>query len=69
MWPAHVAAHVATASDLRRQEDADTGWIETEDPQHAKSSQTVIWKEQGVVWDRPGQIGLKIGLKIGLGRP
>ena len=58
-------ANVATATELRRQEYADTGRIETEYPHHAKSYQTVIWKDQGVVWDRPGHIGLKNGL----GRP
>ncbi len=60
-----LTANVATATELRRQEYADTGRIETEYPHHAKSYQTVIWKDQGVVWDRPGHIGLKNGL----GRP
>ena len=58
------AANVDTASELRKQEAA-TGPITTQFPHHAKPYHTVIWKDQGIVWDRPGFIGLKNGL----GRP
>jgi putative transposase len=59
-----VAANLATARDLRQQEAAQ-GTITTRYPHHPKPYQTVIWKDQGIVWDHPGFIGLKNGL----GRP
>src|SRR5262249_51163103 len=55
------AANVAAASALRRQEKAQSGQRKTEYPHHVKPYQTVIWNDQGVVWDQPGQIGLKNG--------
>jgi putative transposase len=58
------AANVDTATALRKQEAAH-GVITTQYPHHAKAYQTVIWKDQGIIWDRPGCIGLKNGL----GRP
>ena len=57
-----LAATIATtppSSAGRRA--AATGRIQTECPRHPKPSQTVIGKDQGVVWDRPGGIGLKNG--------
>ena len=56
-----LAANIATTTQLRRQEAAATGRIQTDYPRHPKPYQTVIWKDQGVVWDRPGCIGLKNG--------
>jgi putative transposase len=60
-----LAANIATATELRKQELTETGRLQTEYPHHAKTYQTVIWKDQGVVWDQPRCIGLKNGL----GRP
>src|SRR5690242_5984621 len=40
------AANVATASELRRQDLAETRMIQTEYPRHAKAYQTVVWKDQ-----------------------
>lgn len=58
------AANVDTATELRQQEAAH-GAVTTQYPHHAKPYQTVFWKDQGIVWGRPGHIGLKNGL----GRP
>ena len=55
------AANVDTATELRQQEAAQ-GSITTQYPHHPKSYHTVIWKDQGLVWDRPGHLGLKNGL-------
>jgi putative transposase len=59
------AANLATAADLRRQEMEEIGHIQTKYPYHTKSYQTVVWKDQALLFDRPGFLGLKNGL----GRP
>jgi hypothetical protein len=43
-----VAANVETATDLRRQEVAETGRIQTQSPHHSKVYQTVVWKNQAL---------------------
>jgi hypothetical protein len=43
-----VAANVETATELRRQELAETGRIQTKYPHHPKAFQTVVWKEQAL---------------------
>jgi putative transposase len=58
------AANIDTATALRKQEAAH-GAVTTQYPHHAPPSQTVVWKDQGIIWDQPGHIGLKNGL----GRP
>ena len=58
------AANVDTATALRQQE-ATQGAITTQYPHHTPPYHTVVWKDQGLVWDRPGHVGLKNGL----GRP
>ena len=42
------SANVETATDLRRQELAATGRIQTDYPHHPKVYQTVIWKDQAL---------------------
>ena len=42
------AANVDTATELRRQELAETGHIQTEYPHHPKAYQTVVWKDQAL---------------------
>lgn len=44
-----LAANVATTTELRRQEFAETGHSQTDYPHQVKAYQTVIWKDQGVV--------------------
>jgi putative transposase len=56
------AANVATTTELRRQEAAETGHIQTAYPRHPKPYQTVVWKDQALLLDRPGFLGLKNGL-------
>jgi putative transposase len=55
------AANMATARELRRHEVAEIGHRKTEYPHHAKPYQTVVWKDQALLWDRPGCLGLKNG--------
>jgi putative transposase len=55
------AANVATTTELRRQEVAETGYAQTEYPYHHKTYQTVVWKDQTLLLDRPGFLGLKNG--------
>jgi putative transposase len=55
------AANVATASELRRQELAETGRIQTEYPHHAKPYQTVVWKDQALTVLPTGQLRLPTG--------
>jgi putative transposase len=55
------AANVATATELRKQELAELGHIQTEFPHHPKSHRTVVWKDQALLLDRPGFLGLKNG--------
>jgi putative transposase len=54
-------ANVATATDLRRQEVAATGRIQTEYPRHAKIYQTVIWKDQALTILPSGSLRLPTG--------
>ena len=42
------AANVETATELRRQERAETGRIQTPYPHHPTAYQTVIWKDQAL---------------------
>jgi putative transposase len=55
------AANVATATELRRQEFAETGRIQTEYPHHPKAYQTVVWKDQALVILPTGQLRLPCG--------
>jgi putative transposase len=43
-----VAAQVETAAELRPQELAETGPVQTHHPHHPKAYQTVIWKDQAL---------------------
>src|SRR5215470_257048 len=43
-----LIANVATATELRRQEVAETGYPRTEYPHHPTAYQTVIWKDQAI---------------------
>ena len=42
------AANVETATELRRQELAETGHLQTPYPHHPKAYQTVVWKDQAL---------------------
>ena len=55
------AANVATATELRRQEFAETGRIETEYPHHPKPYQMVVWKDQALQVMPDGQLRLPCG--------
>jgi putative transposase len=55
------AANVATAGELRKQELAETGRIQTEYPHHPKVYQTVIWKDQALLILPNGQLRLPTG--------
>jgi len=52
-------ANVATAHGLRKQELAEMGRVKTRYPHHAKAYQTVVWKDQALLFDQPGCVGLK----------
>jgi len=56
-----LAANVATAQALRRQELAETGRIQTQYPHHAKAYQTVVWKDQALTVLPSGQLRLPAG--------
>jgi hypothetical protein len=56
-----LAANVATASELRKQEFAETGRIQTEYPHHPKAYQTVIWKDQALTVLPSGELRLPTG--------
>jgi putative transposase len=43
-----VAATVETATELRRQEWAETGYVQTASPHHPTGYQTVVWKDQAL---------------------
>src|SRR5262245_29042870 len=43
-----LAANLDTATELRRQELADTGHVQTAYPRHPKVYQTVAWKDQAL---------------------
>jgi putative transposase len=56
-----LAANVATATELRRQELAETGRLQTEYPHHPKAYQTVIWKDQALSVLPSGYLRLPTG--------
>jgi putative transposase len=56
-----LAANVATASELRKQEFAETGRIQTQYPHHPKVYQTVVWKDQALTILPTGQLRLPCG--------
>src|SRR5215471_2351460 len=55
------AANVATAVELRQQEVAETGHIQTEYPHHPKAYQTVVWKDQALTVLPTGCLRLPTG--------
>ena len=55
------AANVATATELRRLEWAETGHLQTASPHHPKGYQTVIWKDQALTVAPAGQLRLPTG--------
>jgi putative transposase len=55
------AANVATATELRQQEMAETGRIVTAYPYHAKPYQTVVWKDQALTALPAGHLRLPSG--------
>ena len=56
-----LAANLATATELRQQELAQTGAIQTAYPHHPKSYQTVVWKDQALALLPSGQLRLPTG--------
>ncbi len=54
-------ANVETANELRRQEFAETGYLQTQYPQHPKAYQTVVWKDQALTVSPTGQLRLPTG--------
>src|SRR6516162_6108179 len=56
-----LAANVATATELRRQEVAETGHVQTQYPHHPKVYQTVIWKDQALQVLPNGVLRLPVG--------
>ena len=55
------AANVDTATELRRQERAETGHVQTAYPHHPKAYQTVVWKDQALTVLPAGQLRLPSG--------
>ena len=55
------SANVETATDLRRQELAETGHVQTQYPHHPKVYQTVIWKDQALTIHPSGELRLPCG--------
>jgi putative transposase len=55
------AANVDTATELRRQELATYGHIQTQYPHHPKVYQTVIWKDQALTVLPSGEVRLPTG--------
>ena len=55
------SANVETATDLRRQELAETGRVQTQYPHHPKVYQTVIWKDQALTILPSGELRLPSG--------
>jgi putative transposase len=56
-----LAANVATAVELRKQELAETGRLQTEYPHHPKGYQTVVWKDQALTVLPDGRLRLPTG--------
>ena len=55
------AANVEAATELRRQEFAETGQVQTAYPHHFKIYQTVVWKDQALTVLPSGQLRLPAG--------
>jgi putative transposase len=55
------AANLDTATELRRQELAETGHLQTQYPHHPKAYQTVIWKDQALQVLPNGALRLPVG--------
>jgi putative transposase len=55
------AANLATATELRRQELAETGRIQTAYPHPPKAYQTVVWKDQAFTVLTSGELRLPTG--------
>jgi len=55
------AAHIATATDLRRQEVEKMGYPQTQYPHHDKPYQTVVWKDQALTIVPSGHLRLPSG--------
>jgi len=53
-----LAANLDTATELRRQDLAQTGPAQTQYPHHAKAYQTVIWKDQALTILPSGSLAL-----------
>jgi putative transposase len=56
-----LAANLDTATELRRQEVAETGHLQTQYPHHPKVYQTVIWKDQALQVLPNGVLRLPVG--------
>jgi putative transposase len=54
-------ANLETATELRRRELAETGYIQTDYPHHPKTYQTVVWKDQALQVLPSGQLRLPTG--------
>jgi putative transposase len=52
---------VATGVELRRQEMSDQGHVQTASPQHPKTYQTVMWKDQALTILPSGELRLPTG--------
>ena len=55
------AANVATATELRKQELAESGRMQTAYPHHPKAYQTVVWKDQALTVLPDGHLRLPTG--------
>jgi putative transposase len=56
-----LSANVETATELRRQELAELGHIQTQYPHHPKVYQTVVWKDQALTILPTGRLRLLTG--------
>jgi putative transposase len=56
-----LAANIATAQELRKQELQETGHFQTAYPHHAKAYQTVAWKDQALTVLPDGSLRLPTG--------
>jgi putative transposase len=56
-----LVANVDTAGELRKQERAETGRVQSEYPYHPKAYQTVVWKDQALTVLPSGQLRLPTG--------
>jgi hypothetical protein len=53
-----LSANVVTATELRRQEGAESGHVPTQYPHHPQVDQTVVWKDQALVVLSSGSLRL-----------